>query len=171
MRKAKAEKDCKNMARQLKAQKCKSMVDQKNVVDRMRVVFEREKDVAVSDATVHLASDLKKSRRGVEGLQKMLGKSEVSLFSFAPHIFSVILFFYLGGKQYPAAKPSGKHTTNTRTRAHSEKGMLLTLTLHLTQTLTLTQSLTQTGTAWCCYFRRGMEISSLACGETSCPRR
>jgi hypothetical protein len=38
---------------------------------------------------------LKKSRRGVEGLQKMLGKSEVSLFSFAPHIFSVFLFFYM----------------------------------------------------------------------------
>jgi hypothetical protein len=43
MRKAKAEKDNKKMARELKAHKAKSMEEKSNVVDRMRVVFEREK--------------------------------------------------------------------------------------------------------------------------------
>ncbi len=80
MRKAKAEKDCKIMARQLKAQKSKSLEEKANVVDRMRVVFEREKDVAVSDATMALKGDLRKSNRGVEYLNNTLGKSEVIIF-------------------------------------------------------------------------------------------
>jgi hypothetical protein len=80
MRKAKAEKECKNMARQLKAQKSKSLEEKANVVERMRVVFEREIDVAVSDATMVLKGDLKKCNRGVECLQHTLGKAEVNFF-------------------------------------------------------------------------------------------
>ena len=80
VRKAKAEKDCKNMARQLKAQKAKSLGEKANVVERMRAVFEREKDVAVSDATLVLKGDLRKSNRGVECLKHTLGKSEVRIF-------------------------------------------------------------------------------------------
>jgi hypothetical protein len=52
MRKAKVEKDNKKMARELKAHKAKSMEEKSNVVERMRVVFEREREVAVSDATI-----------------------------------------------------------------------------------------------------------------------
>ncbi len=77
MRKAKAQKDNKKLVRELKAQKSKSMVEKTNVVERMRVVFEREKDVAVSDATFALKDDLKKSNRGVECLKHTLCKSEV----------------------------------------------------------------------------------------------
>jgi hypothetical protein len=43
----------------------------------MRVVFEREKDVAVPDATFALKGDLKKSNRGVECLKHTLRKSQV----------------------------------------------------------------------------------------------
>jgi hypothetical protein len=68
------------MARQLKAQKSKSIVEKTNGVDRMRVVFEREKEVAVSDATLGLKGDLSKSNRGVESLKHTLGKSEVFCF-------------------------------------------------------------------------------------------
>jgi hypothetical protein len=42
-------------------------------------VFEREKDVAVSDATMVLKGDLRKSNRGVECLKKTQGKSEVKI--------------------------------------------------------------------------------------------
>ena len=80
LRKAKAEKECKNMARQLKAQKSKSLEEKANVVERMRVVFEREIDVAVSDVTMVLKGDLKKCNRGVACLQHTLGKSEVNFF-------------------------------------------------------------------------------------------
>ena len=77
MRKAKAEKDNKKMARELKAHKAKSMEEKTNVVERMRVVFERDKEVAVSDATIALKVDLRKSYRGVECLKHTLWKSEV----------------------------------------------------------------------------------------------
>ncbi len=77
MRKAKADKDNKKMACELKAHKANSMVEKSNVVERMRVIFEREKEVAVSDATIALKGDLKKSNRGVECLKHTLWKSEV----------------------------------------------------------------------------------------------
>ena len=77
MRKSKIEKDCRNMARQLKAHKAKTNQDRSKVVERMQMVFERKTAVAVSDATVLLQDDLKKSERGVEGLKYILGKSEV----------------------------------------------------------------------------------------------
>ena len=77
MRKAKVEKDNKKLVRELKSHKSKSMVEKTKVVERMRVVFEREKDVAVSDATFALKGDLKKSNRGVECLKHTLWKSEV----------------------------------------------------------------------------------------------
>ena len=79
MRKCKIEKDCTNMARQLKAQKAKTNEERSKVVERMRMVFERKTAVAVSDATVLLQDDLKKSNRGVEGLKYILGKSEVNV--------------------------------------------------------------------------------------------
>jgi hypothetical protein len=81
-RKLKAEKDCKNMTVKLMAQKAKSKAEEAVVIDRMRLTCEREIAVAVSDATVHLANNLKKSKRGVMGLQHTLNKSEV--YSFLP---------------------------------------------------------------------------------------
>jgi len=92
MRKAKAEKDCKNMARQLKSQKSKSLEKKANFVERMRVVFEREKDVAVSDATMVLKGDLRKSNRGVECLKHTLWKSEVYYFEITFTVRSPRLF-------------------------------------------------------------------------------
>ena len=77
MRKAKVEKDNKKLVQELKSHKSKSMVEKTNVVERMRVVFEREKEVAVSDATLALEGDLRKSNRGVECLKHTLLKSEV----------------------------------------------------------------------------------------------
>ncbi len=76
-RKAKVEKYNKKLVRELKSQKFKSMVEKTNVVERMRVIFEREKEVAVSDATLALEGDLRKSNRGVECLKHTLLKSEV----------------------------------------------------------------------------------------------
>ena len=80
VRKAKAEKDCKNMSQRLRIQKAKSNAERGGIVQRMRMVCERETAVAVADATVHMASDLKKSMRGVLVLQHTLDKSEVILF-------------------------------------------------------------------------------------------
>ncbi len=79
VRTAKAEKDCKNMSQRLKIQKAKSNAERGGIVQRMRMVCERETAVAVADATVHMASDLKKSMRGVMVLKHMLDKSEVRL--------------------------------------------------------------------------------------------
>ncbi len=78
VRKTKAEKQCKNMSRLLEAQKTKSIEEKTVVVDRMRKVFERDTAVAVSDATVRLQGDLKKTIRGVAGLKSTLGKTEVT---------------------------------------------------------------------------------------------
>jgi hypothetical protein len=48
----------------------------------MRKVCERVTAVAVTDATVVLQGDLKKSNRGLECLKNTLGKSEVFLHTF-----------------------------------------------------------------------------------------
>ena len=77
VRKAKAEKDCKKMSQRLKIQKAKSSEEKTVVVKRMREVLARDTAVAVSDATVRLEGDLKKSMRGVAALQLTLGKTEV----------------------------------------------------------------------------------------------
>jgi hypothetical protein len=66
----------------------------------MRVVFEREKEVAVSDATIALKGDLRKSNRGVECLKQTLWKSEVIcveyyVHSAKPSPFFTHLFFSL----------------------------------------------------------------------------
>ena len=95
MRKAKVEKDNKKMARELKAHKAKSMEEKSNVVERMRVVFEREREVAVSDATIALIGDLRKCNRGVECLKHTLWKSEVICFAItfivrSPGLFHLI---------------------------------------------------------------------------------
>jgi hypothetical protein len=90
MLKVKAEKDCKKMNVKLRAQKAKSKADTAIVIERMRITCEREKTVAVSDATIELASDLKKSTRGVLCLQHTLNKYEVTV-----HL-----------KRDPCAKPS-----------------------------------------------------------------
>ena len=79
VRKNKAEKQCKNMARLLEAQKSKSINEKNVVVERMRKVFERDTAVAVADATVRLEGDLKKTIRGVTGLKSTLGKTEVTI--------------------------------------------------------------------------------------------
>ncbi len=79
MRQCKAEKDCQKMNVKLKAQKAKSKANNAVVTERMRITCEREKTVAVSDATLQLASDLKKSTRGVLCLQHTLNKSEVTV--------------------------------------------------------------------------------------------
>jgi hypothetical protein len=92
MRKSKIEKDCTNMARQLKAQKAKTNQERSKVVERMQMVFERKTAVALSDATVQ--DDLKKSERGVEGLKYILGKSEVH-FAFVSLLLSLVLHFFL----------------------------------------------------------------------------
>jgi hypothetical protein len=92
MRKAKAEKDNKKMARELKAHKSNSMVEKSNAVERMRVVFEREKEVAVSDATIALKGDLRKCNRGVECLKHTLWKSEVIFFEITLTVRSPRLF-------------------------------------------------------------------------------
>ena len=78
VRKTKAEKQCKNMTRLLEAQKSKSIEEKTVVVNRMRKVFERDTAVAVSDATVRLEGDLKKTIRGVKCLKSTLGKKEVT---------------------------------------------------------------------------------------------
>ncbi len=102
MRKIKVEKDNKKLVWELKSHKSKSMVEKTNVVERMRVVFEREKEVAVSDATLALEGDLRKSNRGVKCLQHTLLKSEVYLLkitltvrSAKPSPFLTLLFFSL----------------------------------------------------------------------------
>ena len=81
VRKNKAEKHCKNMTRLLEAQKSKSIEEKIVVVDRMRRVFERDTAVAVSDATVRLEGDLKKTIRGVTSLKSTLGKKEVKFWN------------------------------------------------------------------------------------------
>lgn len=48
-------------------------------VEKMRNACVRDKDVAVSDAIVHLQHDLKKSQRGAQCLQHNIVKSEVPL--------------------------------------------------------------------------------------------
>jgi hypothetical protein len=83
IRNAKVEKDFKKITQRLKVQKVKSSAEKEVVVDRMRMVCDRDIAIAVSNATVHLASDLKKSKRGVAGLQKTLGMSEVIYFEYA----------------------------------------------------------------------------------------
>ena len=65
------------MTRLLEAQKSKSIEEKIVVVERMRRVFERDTAVAVSDATVRLEGDLKKTIRGVTCLKSTLGKKEV----------------------------------------------------------------------------------------------
>jgi hypothetical protein len=84
IRNAKVEKDFKKITQRLKVQKAKSSAEKEVVVERMRMVCDRDIAIAVSNATVHLANDLKKSKRGVEGLQKTLGMSEVIYFEYAP---------------------------------------------------------------------------------------
>jgi hypothetical protein len=78
VRKTKAEKKCINMTRLLEIQKAKSIEEKTVVVQRMRQVFARDTAVAVSDATVRLEGDLKKTKRGVAALQSTLGKTEVT---------------------------------------------------------------------------------------------
>ena len=95
MRKAKAEKDNKKLARALKAHKAKSMEEKSNVVERMRVVFEREREVAVSDATIALKGDLRKCNRGVECLKHTLWKSEVNCFEITFIVRSPGLFYLI----------------------------------------------------------------------------
>jgi hypothetical protein len=79
IRKAKAEKDCRNMAKKLRKQKSLNSEERATVVARMRMVGERQTAVAVLEATLGLHSDLKKSKRGVESLkytlQKVRGKT------------------------------------------------------------------------------------------------
>ncbi len=120
MRKSKIEKDCTNMARQLKAHKATTNEDRSKVVERMRMVFERKTAVAVSDATVLLQDDLKKSERGLEGLKYILGKSEVH-FAFFCLCFCVLCYIFVfvfahvsdvGAKQSPRTKPGPQHGQN-----------------------------------------------------------
>lgn len=80
MRKTIAEKKCKKITRLLEIQKAKSNEEKTVVVKRMREVFARDTAVAVSDATVRLEGDLKKTMRGVAALQSTLGKTEVTFF-------------------------------------------------------------------------------------------
>ena len=77
MRKTKAEKKCIKITRLLEIQKAKSSEEKTVVVKRMREVLARDTAVAVSDATVRLEGDLKKSMGGVAALQSTLGKTEV----------------------------------------------------------------------------------------------
>ena len=113
MRKAKVEKDNKKLVRELKAQKANNFEEKTKVVERMRVVFEREKDVAVSDATFALKGDLKKCNRGVESLKYTLRKSEVFFFckfhsqceALANFNFAFLFFTFAGGKQYTSYQP------------------------------------------------------------------
>ena len=81
MRKCKIEKDCTNMARRLREQKAINSDEKAIVVARMRMVGERQTSVAVSEATLGLQSDLKKSKRGFESLKYTLGKLEVNSFA------------------------------------------------------------------------------------------
>jgi hypothetical protein len=69
IRKANAEKIA-NITHTLKAHKAKSTAESVKVVQRMRMVCERETAVAVLNATAHLASDRKKSMRGVRVCKK-----------------------------------------------------------------------------------------------------
>ena len=126
VRKAKAEKDCKIMSQRLKIQKAKSNAERGGIVQRMRMVCERETAVAVADATVHMASDLKKSLRGVLVLKHTLDKSEVILILYLDRtcealaifvccvsscIFSFLLFSFVGAEQYSNSKPGTKRTS------------------------------------------------------------
>jgi hypothetical protein len=77
IRKAKAEKDCKNITRKLKEQKAIKTKEKAAVVERMLQVCERNTAVAVSGATLELACELKQSKRAGEGLKHQLGKSQV----------------------------------------------------------------------------------------------
>ena len=126
VRKAKAEKDCKKMSQRLKIQKAKSNAEKGGIVQRMRMVCERETAVAVADATVDMASDLKKSLRGVLVLKHTLEKSEVlpilyldrtceALAIFvccvALRLFSFLLFSFVGAEHYSNSKPGTQRTS------------------------------------------------------------
>ena len=126
VRKAKAEKDCKKMSQRLKIQKAKSNAERGGIVQRMRMVCERETAVAVADATVDMASDLKKSLRGVLVLKHTLDKSEVILILYLDRtcealaifvccvslcIFSFLLFSFVGAEHYSNSKPGTQHTS------------------------------------------------------------
>ncbi len=126
VRKAKAEKDCKKMSQRLKIQKAKSNAEKGGIVQRMRMVCERETAVAVADATVDMASDLKKSLRGVLVLKHTLDKSEVLLILYLDRtcealaifvccvslcIFSFLLFSFVGAEHYSNSKPGTQRTS------------------------------------------------------------
>ncbi len=81
IRKAKAEKDCRNMTKKFREQKSINSEERAIVMARMRMVGERQTAVAVLEATLGLHSDLKKSNRGVESLKYTLQKLEVKYFA------------------------------------------------------------------------------------------
>jgi hypothetical protein len=108
-RNAKTEKQCKSMTRKLNEHKSKRVAEKAQVVERVRIACERHTSVAVADATVLLASDLKKCIRGVQGLQQRLGKTKVKpsfcAMSAKPSPFfltaCLLLVPCVGAKHYP----------------------------------------------------------------------
>ena len=70
------------MTRKLKEQKAIKTKEKATVVDRMLKVCERDTAVAVSDATLELAGELKKTKRAGEGLKHKLGRKCEALASY-----------------------------------------------------------------------------------------
>lgn len=69
-RKTKAEKNCRRLSRQLKDHERKSNERMRHACAKIRKAKEREKLLAVSDATVGLQNELKTSVRGAECLKR-----------------------------------------------------------------------------------------------------
>ena len=69
-RKVKAEKNCRRLSRQLKDHESKSNERMRHACAKIRKANEREKLLAVSDATFGLQHELKKSVRGAECLKR-----------------------------------------------------------------------------------------------------
>ena len=84
-RKAMAEKNCQKLSRQLKDQERNSNERMAHACAKIRKANEREKLVAVSDATVGLQDELKKSVRGAECLKRNVMEAKVPFLIVYPH--------------------------------------------------------------------------------------
>ncbi len=92
-RKVKAEKHCRRLSRQLKDHESKSNERMAHACAKIRKANERDKLLAVSDATVGLQHELKKSVRGAECLIRNV--LEVKVRDPNPNPILLIGFVYI----------------------------------------------------------------------------
>ncbi len=90
----KAEKNCRKHSRQLKDHKRKCNDRMEHACAKIRKTNERDKLVAVSDATVELQDELKKSVRGAECLKRNVVAAKVRYPNPCPFIFIPIAYIW-----------------------------------------------------------------------------